>query len=206
MQLTVFGASRGVGRASVDAALAAGHRVTAMARNVAALGATDARVVAADVADAAAVARAIDGSDAVIVALGTKPGDRPADVCSRGTRTILAAMGVAGVRRMVVVTSYGVGETRDRRPFPFNLIAATLLRDVMADKEIQEREVRASATQWTIVQPLGLTDAPATGAPYVATDRSRRSTRVARADVAAVCVDAIDRGAYIGACVAVSGA
>jgi hypothetical protein len=38
----------------------------------------------------------------------------------------------------------------------------------------------------------------------VAPDGSRQTDRVSRADVAAVCVDAIVRGAYIGDCIAVS--
>ena len=155
------------------------------------------------------MASAIAGADAVIVSLGVTPGKgatTPEDVCSRGTRTIVEAMNAAAIERLLIVTSYGVGDTRSRTPFVFSLFAKTILRGIMADKERQERDVRASGLRWTIVQPLGLTDGPATGHPYVATDGSRQTDRVSRADVGAVCVDAIEQAKFIGACVAVSSA
>jgi putative NADH-flavin reductase len=207
MNIVVFGASRGVGRLCVDTAIQAGHAVTAVARNRGTLDSAPATIVIGDVLDPSVVERAIAGTDAAIVALGVSPGSRsktPEDVCSRGTRIILAAMDAAKIERVVVVTSYGVGATRVKTPFPFNLIAATLLKGIMADKEVQEQLVRASGTRWTIVQPLGLTDGGATGTPYVAADGSRKSSRVARADVAAVCIDALEHDKYVRECVAVS--
>ncbi len=113
-------------------------------------------------------------------------------------------MRALGQRRLVVVSSYGVGPTIARRPFPFNLVAATLLKDVMADKESQERLVRASDTDWTIVQPLGLTDEPPTHRPFISTTGERATTRVPRADVAAVCIDAIDGHTFVRETIAVS--
>ncbi len=197
-----------MGRAAVDIATARGHAVTAVARSADALGATSATALAGSVLDPQLVGRALAEAEAVLVALGTAPatprGDTQREICSLGTRVILDAMRARGLRRVVVVSSYGVGPTRERRPFPFNLIAATLLKDVMADKDVQEAEVRASETDWTIAQPLGLTDAPATGSPYVSTDGTHRVTRVSRADVAAVCLDAIDTGRYLRETVAIS--
>jgi putative NADH-flavin reductase len=209
VNITIFGASRGVGRAAVQVAVARGHTVTAVARSGGFLAGTAASEIAGDVFDADLVARALIGAEAILVALGTSPaardGAQQAQVCSRGTRVILEAMRSGGPQRIVVVSSYGVGPTRERRPFPFNVVAATLLKDVMADKEAQEREVRESETQWTIVQPLGLTDGPATGTPFVSTDGSRQVTQVARADVATVCIEALESGSYLRETIAISG-
>lgn len=207
MHIIIFGASRGVGRATVDAALAAGHTVTAFARSEGTLSSTSAKVITGDVLDRASVVGALAGGDAVIVSLGVTPGQRattPQDVCSRGTQTIIDAMKSASIARLLIVTSYGVGETRKLTPFPFSLIAKTILKGIMDDKELQERDVRASGLQWTIVQPLGLTDDPATGRPFTSTDGARGTSRVSRSDVAAVCVDAIEHAKFIGASVAVS--
>ena len=207
MRIVVFGASRGVGRATVEAGIAAGHEVTAFARSAGTLAGSGAQTIAADVRDPAAVAAALASCDAVIVALGVTPGSgkaTPATICSAGTATIVAEMRRAAIERLVVVTSYGVGLTRTRQPFPFNLIAATVLRSIMADKEQQESDVRASGLRWTIVQPLGLTDGPAMGGPYVSIDGSRQSSRIARADVAAVCIAAVEQGTFVGESVAVS--
>lgn len=207
MHITIFGASRGVGRAAVDAAIATGHTVTAFARSTGTLASSSANLVVGDVFDRGAVERALGGAEAAIVSLGVTPGQgakTPQDVCSRGTQTIVAAMKSASIDRLLVVTSYGVGATRELTPFPFSLIAKTILKGIMNDKERQERDVRASGLQWTIVQPLGLTDDPATGRSYAATDGSRGTSRVSRADVAAVCIDAVAHAKYIGASVAVS--
>ena len=207
MHIVIFGASRGVGRATVDAALSAGHTVSAFARSNGTPAYTSATVIAGDVFDRAAVERALVGGDAVIVALGVTPGrgaKTPEDVCSRGTQIIIDAMKRASIARILVVTSYGVGETRTLTPFPFSLIAKTILKGIMDDKERQERAVRASGLQWTIVQPLGLTEGPATGRAFTSIDGSRETSRVSRADVATVCVDAVEHATFIGANVAVS--
>jgi putative NADH-flavin reductase len=207
MNITIFGASRGVGRAAVAIAASHGHTVTAVARTAAALAGQPATALAGNVLDAGFVARSLAGAEAVIVALGTDPSARGDEqqthVCSRGTRVILDAMR-APLVRIVVVSSYGIGPTRANRPFPFNVIAATLLKEVMADKEIQEQIVRESEKEWTIAQPLGLTDAPATGRPLVTTNGRRGGTRVSRADVATVCVDALDQGRYLRETIAIS--
>lgn len=207
MNITIFGASRGVGRAAVAVAASRGHIVTAVARTTAGLIGQPATASAGNVLDAGFVARALAGADAVIVALGADPSARgdehQTQVCSRGTRLVLDAMR-APLARIVVVSSYGIGPTHANRPFPFNVIAATLLKEVMADKEIQERIVRESDKEWTIAQPLGLTDAPASGTPLVTTDGRRGGTRVPRADVAAVCVDALERGRYLRETIAIS--
>ena len=207
MQITIVGASRGVGRAALDIALGRGHNVTAIARNAFSV-APEARIIVGDVLDERVVTSAVGNADAVLVALGPRPGEKSSSaqkhICSEATRALIAAM-VQGVsRRLVVVSSYGVGQTRSQRPFPFNLVAATLLKDVMADKERQERDVRAAPLEWTIVQPLGLTDAPATGQPLISASGNHELTKVSRADVASVCIDIIKSRAYIGQSIAIS--
>ena len=208
MNITIVGASRGVGRAAVDVAVAGGHTVTAVARKSGFLNGSPARAIVGDVLNETIVQSALEGAQAVLVALGTSPAEKKAgpqrEICSRATRLILATMAAHGPQRLVVVTSYGIGPTRANRPFPFNIIAATLLKEVMADKELQESEVRASPVEWTIAQPLGLTDEPASGKPFVAIDGSRKSSRISRADVAAVCIEAIASKRYVRETIALS--
>jgi putative NADH-flavin reductase len=208
MNIVIFGASRGVGRAAVEIAAARGHAVTAVARNGEALAGLPAIALAGDALDAELVNRALSGAQAVIVALGSSPSGRDGQqgkICSIGTRSILGAMKAAALRRGVVISSYGIGPTRERRTFPFNVVAATVLKDAMADKEVQETEVRDSDTDWTIAQPLGLTDGPETGRPFVSTEGSRQTTQVSRADVATVCIQAIESSLYLRETIAISG-
>ena len=140
--------------------------------------------------------RAVAGADAVVVSLGNTP-DNPDDVVSRGTAHVIAAMQAAGVERLIVVTSLGVGDSRDQVPLPFRMIMRTVLRKVMVDKEQQEALVGESGLAWTIVRPGGLTDGPRTGRYQAGTDKSISAGQVARADVAAFILDIIDNDRYL---------
>ena len=87
MKLTIFAATGGIGRQLLEQAVAAGHDVTAVARNPQNLPATPARVVTADLAaaDAAALQPATEGADAILSALGART-KADAGVAARGTR------------------------------------------------------------------------------------------------------------------------
>jgi uncharacterized protein YbjT (DUF2867 family) len=170
VRVLVVGATGGSGRAAVEALAAGGHEVTAFARRAGAAfaGRADVRAVDGDATVPADVEGAVRGQDAVVVTLGISEhpvrvrlrGSRgtPLDVRSRGTAAVVAAARQHGVRRLVVQSSYGVGETRDRLPLSARLVFALLLRPQIADHERQERVVRDSGLDWTIVQPAYLTD------------------------------------------------
>ncbi|MGW8653678.1 NAD(P)-dependent oxidoreductase, partial [Nocardia salmonicida] len=105
MNVTVFGATGAIGSLTVDRLLAAGHTVTAYARNPAKVPdrwGDRVRVVIGEVSDAAAIDQAVDGADAVISALGPSM-DRKATGTPliEGTGHILDAMNHHGVRRYV---------------------------------------------------------------------------------------------------------
>lgn len=72
MNLLIFGASGGTGRLLVRQALAQNHTVAAFVRTPARLGITHAglTVIVGDVADGPAAARAVQGQDAMLSALG----------------------------------------------------------------------------------------------------------------------------------------
>jgi uncharacterized protein YbjT (DUF2867 family) len=216
LKILVFGATGGTGQATLRALVAAGHQATAFARDPAKrpdmAGVT---AIRGDVMHAADVTAAVPGHDAVIVTLGNAQnpfalmfGARrttPRDVCEVGTRHIISAMQQAGIRRLIVLTAFGIGATRDKLPLAFKIFYRLVLREHMVDKEKQEALVKASGLDWTLVQPVGLTDAPATGRWLADTDGKIRGQQMSRADVAACLVSILDAGLYKGATVALSG-
>jgi uncharacterized protein YbjT (DUF2867 family) len=201
MQITVFGATGRIGTHVVRQALEAGHKVVAVVRDPARLdvAATPAlRVHAAAVLEPDSVTPAVDGSDAVVSALGPH-GRGPTTVCSDGTRAELAAMAATGVRRLVVVSANGAyvdaGDNLLNRLVVKPLLGR-LLREGFIDTRRSDEQVRASDTDWTIVRPPRLTD----GAhrPYrTALDRNIGIT-IARTDVAAAILAALADDATIG--------
>ena len=175
MKLVVFGASGATGEELVAQALAKDHAVTAFAR----------RPHAPGTRDAAAVAEAVRGQDAVISTLGVRNTFFPSALMQRSVANIVAAMDAAGVKRFVLMSAYGVGASRDDAPLLPRLIYCTFLRAIFADKEVAEERLRASALDWTIVYPVLLTNGPRTG-HYRAGERLELHglPTISRADVA----------------------
>src|ERR1700738_5048599 len=107
MKLAVFGANGPTGRLLTQLALDEGHDVVAFTRHPDAFPIEHRRleVAAGDVHDTAAVALAIDGTNAVVSTLGVPFGKTPVTVYSDGVTNIIAGMQVAGVKRFVCVSS-----------------------------------------------------------------------------------------------------
>lgn len=204
-RIAVFGATGGTGYEVVKQALARGYAVQALARTPSKLDLRDENLttIQGDVLDAEVVGRVIQGTDAVIVSLGSTS-NNPEFVVSQGTSVILDAMERQSVKRLLVVSSLGVGDSKDQIPFAFRILMKTVLRKAMADKERQEALVRAGATDWTIIRPGGLTDGPATGTYTAGTDPSITAGQVARADVAAFVLDQLETEQYLRQAVAIT--
>jgi uncharacterized protein YbjT (DUF2867 family) len=215
MNVIVIGATGGSGRAVCDALLQRGHRVTAAARSASALPPKDGLTrLNLDASDPAAVERALPGHDAVVVTLGiSEPPLRvrfrgarstPDDIRSRGTAAIVNAARRAGIRRIVVQSSYGVGETRQQLSVVDRVVFALLIRPQIIDSEIQEGVLRGSDLDWTIVQPVYLTDT-ADLAHHTSSAGEVRGRRVSRAAVARVHAELLESGEFVRRTVAVSG-
>lgn len=215
MNILVIGATGGSGRAVCDALLQRGHRVTALARRATALPAKPGlERVDGDATDRTSLDRVLPGHDAVVVTLGISESairvrlrgakGTPGDVRSRATAQLIRAAREAGVRRLVVQSSYGVGATRDLLGALDRLFFALLIRPQIFDTELQEMLLRGSELDWTIVQPVHLTDDHSTER-FVSTDGRTRSRRVARRGVAEVHADLVEKRTMIGETVSVSG-
>ena len=216
MKVLVVGATGGSGREVVEALAGRGHEVTAFARRASTVfgGRAGVRAVDGDATVPVDVGRAVRGQEAVMVTLGISEhplrvrlrgsSGTPLEVRSRGTAAVVAAMTEQGVRRLVVQSSYGVGESRDRLPLSSRLVFALLLRPQIADHERQERLVRDSGLDWVVVQPVTLTDGdePAT----VSAEGAVEGWRVSRAAVGGVLAEAVEDDRHLGRSLAVSGA
>ena len=142
MRIAVVGASGFIGRATAAALQAAGHAVVGLSRGRRAR-ADGVEWRQVDVTRGGpALAEALAGCDAVVNLVGIKRTERAQGFAAahvQSVRALVAAMGAAGIRRLVHV---GVAGTVDdpRRPY-------------MATKAAGEREVLSSGTDWTILRP-----------------------------------------------------
>lgn len=165
MKLLIFGASGGTGCELVKQALEVGYEVTAFVRDpdkIRDLHSPGLSVVRGDVLDKAGVAEAVAGHDAVLFAVGAGP--QRTTIREEGTRTVVDAMQVCGVKRLICLSSFGVGDSRQNLPFFTRyVIVGIFLRHAFADHERQEAVVKASGLDWTLVRPPHLKDGPGTG-------------------------------------------
>lgn len=198
--ILVMGATSGIGRMAMEEALSRDLPVRAFSRGADAL---DARPglerMAGDARDAGDVARAVAGARAVIYALGIKERLsmlwQKETLFSDSTRVLIEAMPGAGVSRLVAVTGFGAGRSKPAMSFLERLGHAAILGRPYADKDRQEAMIEASGLDWTIARPVILTKGARTGRVKVLREPAQwRNGLVARADVAAYLVDAVEQG------------
>jgi uncharacterized protein YbjT (DUF2867 family) len=188
MNVLVIGGTRGIGKAVVLAAHAAGHTLTVMARHATTFAdmASGIRTVIGDAADATDVDRATEGQDAVVWTAGMAPTRRPVQLFSRGTQFLIAAMTRHRVRRLVCVTGIGAGDSKGHGGFLYDhILQPVFMKSIYEDKDRQEAQIRDSTLDWTIVRPATLTNGPPTGLYQALTSTPDSHVgRVSRADVA----------------------
>jgi len=186
MKVLIFGATGTVGRELVTQGLEKGHIVDAFVRDPSKLAISHANleIIEGDVMDSAAVDRAVAGHDAVLIALGA---GSKGQVRSTGTRNIIQAMQKSGIRRLVCLSTLGVGDSQGNLNFFWKYIMfGMLLRAAFADHVSQEDQVIRSGLDWTIVRPAAYTDGERTGNyrhGFPATEKGLK-LKISRADVA----------------------
>ena len=169
-----------------------------------------------DVMEMRSLTPAIAANDLVVLSLGNSQSSvsrmlgaartTPRDVCEVGTRNIIDAMSSVGARRLVVVSAFGIGSTRDKASWLLKLFYHLLLKEQMSDKERQETLIKASGLDWTIVQAVALTDAAPTSRWLASTSGEIGLQKICRDDLALFLLECLHGPGFVNATVALSGA
>jgi nucleoside-diphosphate-sugar epimerase len=201
MNITVFGASGGIGSQVVALAAQRGHRVRAVYRvtpqqpppgNAEIL-------LTPDIFEHRFAAEAVAGADVVVAVVGpnftTRHNPRtamtsPPDLHQQLARTLVTAMRTAAAQaRLITVSTASMGPADDvmgaapRMLFRFfRTVAVPNLGRVGADLHAMEAELAASGLDWYALRPVKLTDGPLTR-NVRASDRFAMKS-ISRADVA----------------------
>jgi putative NADH-flavin reductase len=203
LRLFILGATGGTGRALVDQARERGHAVTAFVRSPQRLGAPRAGVIVrqGDPRSVAELSAALPGHDAVLSALGP-PGPGRTTILRECARSTVAAMQVAGVRRLLVVSAAMLFDAG----ILFAILRRVLLRNVAQDSLEMERVVMASGLDWTIARPPKLTNGPLTENYQIADGRMPDGRiSISRADVAHFLLGALEGDAHARQIVGMAG-
>jgi len=211
MKILVLGASQGTGACCVKSALAKGHAVTAFSRTPAKLDVTNAALtkVAGDFHDAASVRSAVAGQDAVIITVSPSSlgviKELP-DYFSRGTGYCIDAMKAQGVKRLVVLTAHGVGDSYPVASwFQRKFLIGALLKGFYRDHDLQERLTRESGLDFVIARPTRLTNGKAKGKYVRTAELVSVPSTISRADLADFMVEACESTTWVGKAVQLGG-
>lgn len=165
MKVLIFGASGGTGRELLKQALDKGMEVTAFVRDSAKvedIQHPNLSVLSGNVLNIEDVGPAVAGHDAVLYTIGAGP--KRTSIREQGTRIVIEAMEAANVKRLVCLSSFGVGDSRtDLSFFTRYVVVGIFLRHAFADHERQEAVVKKCALDWTLVRPPHLKDGAHTG-------------------------------------------
>jgi biliverdin reductase / flavin reductase len=209
MKVLVVGATGRTGRLLAQGAVERGHEVTALVRAPERLGALGSRlhVVRGDVLDGGVVSDAVDGQQAVLVALAVAARHKDTAVNALGTLNVIRSMQRYAVPRLVVLSASGTRPGRDPEQSWLHerVVKPLLQRAAYDDLRRMETSVRQSELEWTIVRAPALVDGPARGRYRVGPGYSLPGgRRIARADAAAFMLDELERRDNVGHAVAVA--
>jgi putative NADH-flavin reductase len=199
----VVGGSSGIGLETVRLALKKGHRVRAFARSASGIDLEHDQLEKfdGDALDAASVAEALDGVDAVVVALGIKLGPGTVfggtTLFSESTKILIPAMEKQGVDRLLAVTGYGAGDSGETMN-PINRIGFNaVFARIYADKSKQEDMIKASSLRWTIARPVVLIGGACGNYKVRAEPDEFRMGVISRSSVADFLVTEIEEPQYV---------
>jgi putative NADH-flavin reductase len=167
MKILILGITGKTGSLAAEAALKRGHKVVGIARDPGKVTVKGAEIVAGTPYDAETVQKAVKGCDAVISTLSLFPNTQgifskvksPLDSMSVSMKNIVKSMGENGIKRIVLMTALGAGDSSDLMPWFFGIIVKiSNIRYAYADHNRQEQVLENSDLDWTIVRPVMLTD------------------------------------------------
>lgn len=204
MKLLVLGASGRTGKYIVEAGLARGHQIVGLVRNPGSLAARDGlTVVKGTPTNAADLAAAAEGCDAILVALNNpRTSDAPwaKPVTTEKILTKVAENIIAmGDKRVVFLSAAGVGDSFDTAPwFMRFLIKRTNLGYAYADHNSVEQAFRKSDASWTLVRAMGLSNSDKEKPLIVGTATNPKpGMMVRRSAVAGFMLDCAEKASHV---------
>lgn len=164
MNITVIGASAGVGLATVKRALQRNHKVTTLSRSPIQLPASENLIqISGSATNKSDLSKAIQNADAVIIALGTGKSMKATTLYSDFAKLLLELHSENKYRQpFICLTGFGAGDSGAYNALFMKIFFSLLLKSVYADKTIMEELIAKSDLKWEIVRPGLLTDKPLT--------------------------------------------
>lgn len=201
LDILIFGGTSGIGLETTKLALARGHLVTSITRRPERMPIEHDNLnnLKGDITDSNTFNNLVGGKSAIISTIGLKPSSNDVTVYSQGIKNVLAAGKDAGTNRIVTVTGIGAGDSKGHGGIFYDrILNPLLLKTDYADKTRQEKILKSSDSQWTIVRPGFLVD-EASEKAYRVLDKTDGlvSGSISRADVAHFLLASVEQNTYV---------
>jgi len=164
MNITIIGASAGLGLETVKRGLDRNHSITTLSRTEIEIEKNSSlNVIIGDATKKADLLNSIQGADALIVTLGTGKNMKATALFSDFAKLIVEIHSENKLTIPIIfVTGFGAGESKNYVSWLVRMFLKYMLKDVYADKTKMEEIITHSDLNWTVVRPGRLLDKPLT--------------------------------------------
>ena len=158
MNITIIGASAGIGLEAVKRGLNRNHSITTLSRSEIE-DKNSINSILGDATNKEDLKKAIQNADALVITLGTAKNMKTTTLFSDFAELIVEINSENKIDVPVIfVTGFGAGESQNYVSWLVKMFLKYLLKDVYADKTKMEEIITQSDMKWTIVRPGRLLD------------------------------------------------
>jgi len=160
MNITIIGASSGIGLEAVKRGLNRKHSITTLSRSEIKIEEKESlKMILGDATNKADLLNSIQNAEAIIVTLGTSKNMKTTTLFSDFAKLIVEINRENKIDvPLIFVTGFGAGESKNYVSWLIKLFLKYLLKDVYADKTKMEEIITHSDLNWTVVRPGRLLD------------------------------------------------
>jgi putative NADH-flavin reductase len=160
MNITIIGASAGIGLETVKRGLNRNHAITTLSRSEIDIEEKESlNMIIGDATNKADLSKAIQNADALIITLGTGKNMKATTLFSDFAKLIVEIHRENRIDiPFIFVTGFGAGESKNYVSWFVKMFLKYLLKDVYADKAKMEEIITNSDLNWTVVRPGRLLD------------------------------------------------
>ena len=160
MNITIIGASAGLGLETVKRGLKRNHLITTLSRSQIEIEENKSlKVLLGDATNKTDLINSIQNADALIITLGTGKNMKPTSLFSDFAKVILEINRESKLDiPLIFVTGFGAGESKYYVPWLVKMFLKYFLKDVYTDKTKMEEIITNSDLNWTVVRPGRLLD------------------------------------------------
>ena len=160
MNITIKGASAGIGLETVKRGLNRNHSITTLSRSEIQLEEKNSlKMILGDATHKADLLKAIQDAEALIITLGTSKNMKATTLFSDFAKLIVDLHKEKKIEIPVIfVTGFGAGESKNYVQWVVKMFLKYMLKDVYADKTKMEEIITDSDMNWTVVRPGRLLD------------------------------------------------